>query len=357
MRQTQSDAATRLKERIAQTGAISVADFMAEAGAHYYAHHVPFGVAGDFTTAPEISQMFGELVAACLADAWMQAGKPANVRLVELGPGRGTLAADMLRTLARVEGFLAQTSMHLVETSATLRAQQATALAAYQNVQWHDRVEDVPAGFTLLIANEFFDALPFEQYVKTGGAWQQRAIGHDEAQGFYFTVLPPEEGANIPPAFKDAPDDSVYETSKTSLAILDVLTTRLAQWGGCALIVDYGYTAPALGDTLQSLRRHTFANVLDSVGEQDITAHVDFSALRGRAEKNVDVFGPVAQGDFLGALGIMARAEALCARATPQQRRDVEQALYRLTAPSEMGTLFKVLGLTQKNGRIKPAGF
>jgi len=353
-----SEAHARLAARIADAGPVSVADFIAEACAHYYATRDPLGAAGDFTTAPEISQMFGEMIAACLADAWMQAGGPPEVRLIELGPGRGTLSADILRTFHNWPVLAGAVHLHLVETSPALRARQAAALAGHDNVFWHDRIEDVPPGFSLIVANEFFDALPVRQFEKKDGAWRERAVGHDaEKDAFFFTTLPAPD-ADIPAALADEDDGAIYETSPASIAVMKTLAARLAAQDGLALVIDYGYEGPAAGDTLQSLRHHTFTNVLEDVGEQDVTAHVDFTALKAAAESaGAAAHGPVTQHGFLGVLGIAARAQALALKATPKQRRDIELALYRLTAPSEMGTLFRVLGLTARDGKIHPAGF
>ncbi|MBI1214828.1 MAG: class I SAM-dependent methyltransferase [Alphaproteobacteria bacterium] len=355
--QKRNKAVESLVARIAATGPVSVADFMDAACSHYYAQGTAFGTQGDFTTAPEISQMFGEMIAACLADAWMQAGKPEKVQLIELGPGRGTLAADVMRTFAVWPDLAKAASLHLVETSPALRDQQAKTLEKYPDVHWHERLEDVPEGFTLLMANEFFDALPIRQFEKLADGWAEKAVGFDaEKDAFFFTTLPLEDIAAIPPDFQDSAPGSVFETGPASLAVMETLAARIEEQDGLALVFDYGHAGPALGDTLQSLRRHEYTKVLENVGEQDVTAHVDFSAL-GAAAGNALVHGPVTQHDFLGALGIAQRAQALAAKASPKQRMDIERALYRLTAPSEMGHLFKVLGLTRGQGRIRPAGF
>ncbi len=320
-----------LADHILSTGPVTVAEYMERALGHYYATQNPFGVAGDFTTAPEISQMFGEMIGAWLADIWQKSGKVSAVQLIELGPGRGTLMADILRTARAWPDFHTALSVHLVETSPALRKKQAQALGAYAPV-WHDRLEDVPAGFSFVVANEFFDALPVHQYVMQSGEKVERRIGFDNvAQRFFFTV-----------------EGDVTETSPVSLAVMDEICRKVSVHGGAALIIDYGYTEGA-GDSLQAISRHRYADIFARIGEQDLTAHVDFCALRERAEQNnMTVQGPVTQGEFLNMLGIAQRAEMLCRKATLDQQKDIMLALRRLTAPSEMGTLFKVLAVMSK---------
>jgi len=339
-----------LVSRIAKEGPVSVADFMGVAAAHYYAGRDPFGVEGDFTTAPEISQMFGEMVGAWIIDAWMQSGKPEKAQLVELGPGRGTLAADVMRTISAWPDCKTAFSLHLVETSPLLRQKQAAALKKYNPV-WCDRLEDVPAGMCFIVANEFFDALPIRQFEKKGSNWQERCVGYDAEKDKFFFTTRPCDAKDLPPAF----EGSVYETSPASIKVLDEIARRIEN-GGAALIVDYGYARPGYGDTLQTVRRHKFSNVLENPGGDDITAHVDFNALRNYAQSRLSVQGPVEQGDFLTSLGILQRAEALRAKANDRQRKDIDTALHRLVSPSEMGRLFKVLGLTKRGG-IHLAGF
>lgn len=319
-----------LAEHILSTGPVTVAEYMERALGHYYATQIPFGVTGDFTTAPEISQMFGEMIGAWLADIWQKSGRISAVQLIELGPGRGTLMADILRTARAWPDFHAALSVHLVETSPDLRKKQAQALGAYAPV-WHDRLEDVPAGFSFIVANEFFDALPVHQFVVRNGERIERCIGFSrETQKFFFTV-----------------DGDIVESSPASLSVMKEICRRLSASGGAALVIDYGYTeSGATGDTLQAVSRHRYANIFERIGEQDLTAHVDFGALRDRAEQmSMTVYGPITQGDFLNMLGIAQRAEMLCRKASHAQQKDIMLALRRLTAPSEMGTLFKVLAV------------
>ncbi|QXQ08688.1 SAM-dependent methyltransferase [Sphingosinicellaceae bacterium] len=311
---------------------------MALCNAHYYATRDPLGVAGDFTTAPEISQMFGELVGVALGDAWVRAGSPEGVRLVELGPGRGTLMADLLRA-ARVSGLAP--AVHFVETSPTLRAAQAERVPG---ATWHEALAQVPDdGPLLLVANEFFDALPVRQFV-FAGEWRERCVGLE-----FAPVL-----GKPAPLLTIAPPGTIVETSPASTAIVAEIGARLRAQGGVALIIDYGYAGPATGDTLQAVRAHAFADPFVDPGEVDLTAHVDFSALGASA--GVVSHGPVGQGAWLRALGIDARAAALKTRATGPQREAIHAATARLTGENAMGELFKVMALTG-TGWPTPAGF
>ena len=332
--------ADRLQREIEHDGPMPVARWMGLCNAHYYATRDPLGATGDFTTAPEISQMFGELVGVALADAWVRAGSPPGARLVELGPGRGTLMADLLRATARVPGFAP--SVHFVETSPTLRAAQAERVPG---ASWHDALAQVPDdGPLLLVANEFFDALPVRQFERTGDGWHERCVG----SGF-APVL-----GNPVPLFVAAPPGTIVESSPASTAIVAEIGARLRAHGGIALIIDYGYAGPATGDTLQAVRAHAFADPFADPGEVDLTAHVDFSALAAAA--GVAAHGPVGQGAWLRALGIEARAAALKAKASPAQREAIDAATARLTGEKAMGELFKVMALSGA-GWPTPAGF
>jgi NADH dehydrogenase [ubiquinone] 1 alpha subcomplex assembly factor 7 len=333
-----------LARRIALTGPISLADFMAEALGHprfgYYRQAMPLGAAGDFTTAPEISQMFGELLGAWLAERWLAMGRPQPVRLVELGPGRGTLLADALRATSGVAGFHAALDLHLVEINEQLRTAQAAALAGFAPA-WHDRLDDVPDGPLLLVANEFFDALPVRQFVCTPQGWVERMVGlADDGETLRLALAPGRTpyAAALPEAWPGGQ----AELGEAGLAIAAAIGARLRRDGGWALIVDYGFSAHG-GLSLQAVKGHRGADILDRPGETDLSAHVDFTAL-ARATC-MPSFGPVGQGDFLRRLGIIQRAEALKARATPAQRRAIDAALARLIEPGQMGTLFRVLAV------------
>ena len=302
---------------IREGGPITVERYMAQCNAHYYATRDPLGAVGDFTTGPEISQMFGELVGAALADCWLRAGAPANATYVELGPGRGTLAADALRVLAKA-GL--QPPVHFIETSSRLRAEQA---ARVPGARWHESLNDLPAAPIMLVANEFFDALPVRQWV--GRQERRVTIDHDALS---FTI----EGA-------------IHEDSPAREAAAKAIAAHLARHGGVGLIIDYGHARSSDGDTLQAVRAHAFANVLADPGEQDLTAHVDFEALaKAAAIGGVSVAPLVSQGEWLERLGIHVRATGLV-DAHPERSPEIAAAAGRLTASDAMGDLFKVLAV------------
>jgi len=317
-----------LRRRIEAGGAISVADYMAAANAHYYATRDPLGAAGDFTTAPEISQMFGELIGLWCADLWRRAGKPADAAYVELGPGRGTLAADALRAM-RGAGLVPH--VHFVETSPVLRVAQA---ARVPHAHWHDDAADLPDGPLLIVANEFFDALPIRQF---------------DADGRELMVT--LDGGHF---IRDG--DAVTESSPASIALAGLLARRIAAQGGAMLAIDYGPARTGTGDTLQAVSAHAFADPWEAPGSRDLTAHVQFPALAAAARgEGARVFGPRPQGDWLEAMGISLRAAAL-ARAAPARTEEIEAARLRLTAPAQMGRLFKVMAACAP-GWPEPAGF
>jgi NADH dehydrogenase [ubiquinone] 1 alpha subcomplex assembly factor 7 len=344
-----------IARRIALTGPISLADFMAEALGHprlgYYRRALPLGAAGDFTTAPEISQMFGELLGAWLAERWLAMGRPRPVRLVELGPGRGSLMADALRATRGVEGFHAAVDLHLVEINEQLKALQHFALAAFAPT-WHERFEGVPDGPTLLIANEFFDALPVRQFEKTPRGWVERMVGLEgDGETLRLALAPgPTPFASLLP---DADTGGQAEISEAGQALAAAIGARLKRDGGWTLVIDYGYEAGG-GASLQAVRGHRGSGLLDCPGEADLSAHVDFAAL-ARAT-GLPSFGPVPQGDFLRRLGILQRAETLKRHAGESGRAAIDAALARLIAPGQMGTLFRVLAVGDSRSAA-PAGF
>ena len=326
----------RLARAITLGGPISLAQYMAAANAHYYATRDPLGT--DFTTSPEISQMFGELIGAWAADLWDRAGR-GDVAWVELGPGRGTLTSDALRAMAGA-GF--SPPVHFVETSPTLRAEQAKRAP---DAQWHQDISTLPDDRPLIIvANEFFDALPIRQLIRAGDGWRERLVA---CQDLLFLPVSGKRIPDdvIPSDLRDAALGSVIETSPASVNIVRALAQRLAAQGGAALIIDYGYSGPAIGDTFQAMRNGAFANPYEMPGEHDLTAHVDFGTLAAAAiTEGVGAHGPTGQGALLTALGIDARAERLGTAAD----RD------RLVA--EMGILFQALALTAREWP-HPAGF
>ncbi len=337
----------RLARAIALAGPMPVSQFMAAANAHYYATRDPLGAAGDFVTAPEISQMFGELVGLWCADLWDRAGRP-HCHWVELGPGRGTLAADARRSMAKA-GFAP--AIHLVETSPTLRAAQAERVA---DATWHDGVETLPTdGALLVVANEFFDALPIRQMVATPAGWRERLVACQD------TLFLPIAGKGVPAVvvpepLRDAAPGSVLEVSPASVAIVRALTVRLMRQGGAMLVVDYGHEGPLLGETLQAVRGHGFANPYETPGEVDLSAHVDFTTLAAAAQvAGAVAWGPVEQGEWLVKLGIDARAAAL-ARSSPDRAEAIVADRARLV--QGMGSLFKAMAVTAP-AWPQPAGF
>jgi SAM-dependent MidA family methyltransferase len=331
-----------LRELIALEGPLTVERYMGLCLQRYYGSRDPLGRTGDFTTAPEISQMFGELLGLWAAATWQIMGCPGSFRLVELGPGRGTLMSDALRATARVPGFREAASVHLVETSLALRERQAAMLArAGAAASWHSTFNEVPPGPAIVIANEFFDALPVRQFVRTERGWCERLVGLNKGRLTFGLAADPEPG--LPDTGRAG---EVLEVAAAGTRVAEELAARLVREGGGALIVDYGYWGPGSGDTLQAVKRHAFADPLEDPGEADLTAHVDFAQLaRGAATAGAAVYGPVPQGGFLAALGIQARAAALKTRASPAQAADIDAALHRLTAPDAMGELFKVLAI------------
>jgi SAM-dependent MidA family methyltransferase len=339
----------RLARAITLGGPIALSQFMGAANAHYYATRDPIGAQGDFTTAPEVSQMFGELVGLALADAWDRAGRPP-ARYVELGPGRGTLAADALRAM-KSAGLVP--SVHFVETSPTLRAAQKERVP---DAEWHVDLVGVPDdGALLVVANEFFDALPIRQLIKTAEGWRERLVA---CQDTLFLPIAGTTGFDpiVPEALRDAPPGSILETAPAGVAIMRQLAKRLVAQGGTAFVIDYGYSGPAIGDSLQAVRDHGFANPFDMPGEVDLTAHVDFGTLVEAARvEEAKAYGPLEQGFWLTSLGIDARVATL-ALASPERAGQIAQDRDRLVAPDKMGELFKAIAVTAP-GWPAPAGF
>jgi NADH dehydrogenase [ubiquinone] 1 alpha subcomplex assembly factor 7 len=347
---------------IREQGPIPIARYMSLALAHpehgYYHRREPFGAGGDFVTAPEISQMFGEIAALWLAQAWRDRGRPEPVRLVEIGPGRGTMMADMLRALRAVPELRAAAEIHLVEPSARLREAQRQRLAG-EAITWYRDLQEVPHGPLLLVANEVIDALPVHQLVRTAAGWVERCVVLDaEGQLAFMTAGQPAPAALVAGLPDDAGPGAIAERSPAREALAEAIGRRLAADPGVALLIDYGAApdGPA-GDTLQAVRAQQPADPLAAPGEADLSAQVDFAALaRAAARGGARAFGPVPQGAFLRALGIEARALALIRKAPPEERRAIRAALFRLTDASAMGELFKVLALASPEGP-PPPGF
>lgn len=349
---------TALKDHIAEIileqGPISVARYMELCLTHpelgYYTSGDPLGRDGDFTTAPEISQMFGELIGLFFADYWLGMGSPAPVHFIELGPGRGTLMADALRAIEIVPGFREAVQVHFIEVSETLKAKQKKAVP---EAHWQDSLDEVPPGISFVIANEFFDCLPVRQLIKTDPGWGERLVGLN-GDDLAFTV-----GDVTGPSFPEGgykPGD-VKEACPQAAFWINALAQRLKGAGGLALIIDYGYDQAGVGDTLQAVKDHKPADVLSHPGECDLTAHVNFPDLVEKSEQaGLAAYGPVGQGVFLQNIGIEHRAGQLLDAADAKQKKDILSAVKRLVAPNEMGGLFKVLCLGKKHAP-EPAGF
>ena len=343
---------TELRRLIAIDGPLDVARYVALCLGHplhgYYMARDPLGPGGDFVTAPEVSQMFGELIGLWAAATWQAMGAPSALRLIELGPGRGMLMADALRAATIMPGFRAALTVHLVETSPRLIARQRDTLPGLDiPLAWHRDLGEVPEGPAIVIANEFFDALPVHQAVKAPGGWHVRMIGlADDRLGFALSPDPmPGFERVLPDMLHNAPEGAIYEWRDDHVAA--GLAERLVRNGGAALVIDYGHIESAAGDTLQAVRNHRYADPLAEPGLADLTAHVDFAALARTAGRvGGRIHGPVTQSAFLHRLGIVERAKTLKANATKLQAADVDAALLRLTGGGDaMGDLFKVLAI------------
>lgn len=352
----------RLRRRIVGSGPVPVSTFMAEALGDptygYYPTRDPLGARGDFTTAPEISQAFGELIGLWSVVVWQSMGAPGEFRLIELGPGRGTLMADFLRAAGRaVPAFAAAADLHLVETSPVLRAAQAERLSGFEP-NWHDDLATVPPGPSIAVANEFFDALPVRQIEWRDGAWRERLV--DWTGDRFALVLSPEPtplAAALPDGLPPPRAGAVFEIAAPAQTIGAALGARLAAEGGAALTIDYGHAVPGYGDTLQAVAAHRYADPLADPGEADLTVHVDFATLgMTLAQAGATIHGPTTQGAFLRALGIEARRESLLGHAGTDQKAGIESGIERLISPDGMGTLFKVLAATAP-GLPAPPGF
>jgi SAM-dependent MidA family methyltransferase len=372
--------AERIAGLIAAQGPISVAQFMTVAlhdpALGYYATRDPLGAGGDFITAPEVSQMFGELLGLWVVQTWRDQGQPSPARLVELGPGRGTMLADALRAARIDPQFLASIEVVLVEASPKLREAQRGTLRSYARIsespspprsggegwgegvatlRWVDHFDDSLADRPLfLLANEFFDALPIRQFVMTDSGWRERMIGLG-ADGNLAFALSPHASALPVPSQRGLPETgAVYEISPAGEAIVGQIAHAIASKGGAALIVDYGYGGDApFGETLQAVSDHAYASILEAPGEADLSAHVNFAALSSAAEfAGARTWGPIEQGAFLCNLGIVQRAEVL----SRNHLQSLESQLNRLILPEEMGTLFKALAIVPK-GMPAPPGF
>lgn len=344
--------------QIRANGPMSIASYMALCLTHpregYYKQADPLGPRGDFVTAPEITQMFGELIGFFCVNLWQQMGEPKSFTLLELGPGRGTLMQDALRVSGRAPGFTDALHLQLYETSEQLRAQQAIRLSQY-NPYWPSDVDAVSDDPLIVVANEFFDALPIRQFVKGETGWHERLIGLKGGKRSFGLSPTPIPDSAMPEAVRSAAPGEVYEVSLAAADVMQKLGKAVARLGGAILAIDYGHGKTQTGETLQALQRHAYADPLDAPGEADLSAHVDFGALAAAANGVGLTVQPLAtQAYFLRRLGIVERAATLSA-ANPSEAADIEGALERLTGADQMGELFKVFCAASPG--LAPSGF
>lgn len=351
---------TQLKRRIIEligtVGPIPTSEYMAlclfdpEAG--YYTTREPFGSGGDFITAPEVSQMFGELVAVWIYEAWRAIGSPMPVTLAEIGPGRGTLTKDMLRTLKRLDpAFATSASIALIETSPRLREIQMDTLADVAiGVEWHETATSLPGRPLLIVGNELFDAVPIRQFVRTTDGWRERMIGLDQNGDLaFFAGAASLDPALLPPDAETAPNGAIVELAPARSALMQTIADQIAAHGGAGLFFDYGHLQPGIGDTLQALRSHEYEDVLASPGEADLTSHVDFAALAASARMAGLRADFTTQGSFLLGMGLLERAGRLGADADEATRERLSGEVERLAGPQAMGELFKVLAVAHED--------
>ncbi|PKA41196.1 class I SAM-dependent methyltransferase [Rhizobium sullae] len=346
----------KIKAIIQANGPISVTDYfslcLADPEYGYYRTREPFGRSGDFVTAPEVSQLFGEMIGVFVVHAWQRHGTPSGVRLVEIGAGRGTMMADMLRVIERLAPPLFENmTVHLVETSERLRdIQQQTLVAHGGKISWHFDFEEVPPGFTLIAANELFDAIPIRQFVKTSTGFRERMVGLDADGELAFAAgIASIDPALLPESPQAVPAGTLFEISPARQAVMITICDRLRAFGGTALAIDYGHLVTGFGDTLQAVRMHEFDPPLAHPGEADLTSHVDFEDLAKTAvAAGLHLNGALHQGDFLIGLGILERAAALGRDREPRTQQIIQSAVDRLAGSGEgrMGELFKVMAVS-----------
>jgi SAM-dependent MidA family methyltransferase len=357
---------TALKQRIVRlieaAGPISVAEYMAlclfdpEHG--YYTTREPFGAAGDFTTAPEISQMFGELVAVWLYSAWNALGRPPQPVLAEIGPGRGTLMKDMLRTLSRLDKDFATTArVRMVETSPRLaEVQKATLAATGFTAEWNVSVSQLPEAPLLIVGNELFDALPVRQYVKTGQGWHERVVAAEDGELVFRAGPSRVDPALLPAAARSAAPGSIFELAPARTALMDEISVLVASRGGAGLFIDYGHAEPGIGDTLQAVRSHAYDDLLAHPGEADITSHVDFAALAAAVRRHDLQAHTIEQGEFLLAMGLLERAGSLGSGKDADEQERIRSEVERLAGAQAMGRLFKVMAVLPAGVMVAPFG-
>ncbi|MGV8938876.1 MAG: class I SAM-dependent methyltransferase [Allorhizobium sp.] len=354
----------KIKDLIRTAGPISVTDYfalcLADPQYGYYQTREPFGTTGDFVTAPEVSQVFGEMLGIFMVNAWQRHGTPDTVRLVEVGPGRGTMMADMLRVAARLAPPLFDSvSVHLVETSPRLQQVQKATLETFDGkIAWHTSFDEVPDGFTLIAANELFDAIPIRQFVKTPTGFRERMVGLDADDGLAFTLgIATLDPAMLPKSARPEPDGTIFELAPARQAVMQTISERLVRFGGSALIIDYGHMVSGFGDTLQAVHAHQYDPPLAHPGMADLTSHVDFENLAATASAaGAYVNGCLRQGDFLLGLGIEDRASRLGRGKDIATQQEIVGALERLVGAGvgRMGELFKVLAISGAPIHLEP---
>jgi len=351
----------RLAQIIAAAGPLTVAEYMAQClfdpADGYYMTREPFGAAGDFTTAPEISQMFGELVAIWLAESWTRLGKPAGVTVAEIGPGRGTLMKDVLRTLGRIAPAMLERPAALIEISPRLREVQAETLGeASSRVEWYENLAALPDGPLLLVGNELLDAVPMRQFVKTGSGWRERAVTLDADGDLAFAAAATGiEPGLLPTDAAAAPAGAIFETAPAREAVASGIGSHLARHGGAALLIDYGYEGPLLGDTLQALQEHAYADPLADPGMADLTSHVDFTPLLAAMRAQGLDAQLMTQGEFLLDMGLIERAGRLGSGRGRELQERLSSEVERLAGPEQMGTLFKAMLVGPQGLNLPPA--
>ncbi|MET3661010.1 class I SAM-dependent methyltransferase [Aquamicrobium ahrensii] len=356
---------TALRERlvrlIATDGPIPVNEYMALCLLHpehgYYTTREPFGTKGDFITAPEVSQMFGELVAVWLHQAWVANGRPLPVTIAEIGPGRGTLMKDMLRTWSRLDpAFFANASFALIETSPRLvEIQRNTLGATAGRIAWRETIATLPGTPLLIVGNELFDAIPVRQFVRTAAGWRERMVGLDEAGNLaFFAGAASLDTALLPADADSASEGDIVEIAPARAALMADIAAHISAHGGAGLFIDYGYLEPGVGDTLQALKDHAYDDVLAHPGEADLTTHVDFAALADAANAQGLKTSTATQGAFLLAMGLVERAGRLGAHADEGGREAIRSQVGRLAGPDQMGDLFKVLAMLPKTASDVP---
>lgn len=356
--------AEKMARIIEQAGPLKISDFfalcLADPDHGYYQTREPFGRSGDFITAPEVSQLFGEMIGVFLVHAWQAQGAPGQVRIAEIGPGRGTLMSDALRVIAKLAPELyAHATIHMVETSERLRNEQRQTLVRIKDrISWHQAFEEIPAGFTLMIANELFDAIPIHQFVKTPSGFRERVVGLDENGRLAFGIGTGSFDPSLLPVDEaTVPEGEIFELAPARSAVMQAVASKIVRDGGTALSIDYGHLVTGFGDTLQAIYRHEFDTPLARPGEADLTSHVDFQALAEAAlAVGAHLHRPLSQGEFLVGLGLVERAGALGTGRDALTQAAIRDAVNRLAGEGEgrMGALFKVLAISGTQVRIAP---